>query len=416
MPGRSHDTWIIFSEELRGHVRSRFYQFFTLAVVVLFIIATVVVPIVHNRGQSSNGTAQQDLKRIGFVDESGLFAHLGGSDGPVGYFNRVQGLQAVARGDLDAFYVITPDYLQTGAVEEYAAFKGRFPSDPKGTEAFRQALVNGLVADKVEPAVATRVLNPASFERLRVESNASVSQLSPTAQAVGGLLVPMLFAGLLAFGLTVGSAYMVQTVSAEKESRLIEVVITSASPLSIMTGKLLALVAVGLAQAAVWIIAAALTVPRIFEAVAGPGAFTVSAGSWLIIIACYVTGYFITTTTAILLSAVAPSTREASRVGGWIPLLSFVPFWFMALILSQPDGLGARLFFYIPFIAPTGVLMRIAAGSDVSAWQIVVALLGVAVTAAMLLWVAARIFRAAILMRGQGISRHNLWAALRNPD
>jgi ABC-2 type transport system permease protein len=272
------------------------------------------------------------------------------------------------------------------------------------------------VAGNVEPAVATRILAPASFERIRVESGGAVSELTPTAADVGGLLVPMLFAGLLAFGLTVGSAYMVQSVSAEKESRLIEVIITSASPLSIMTGKLLALVVVGLVQAAVWIVAAALTVPRIFESVAGPGAFTVSAGLWLTIILCFVAGYFVTTTTAILLSAVAPSTRDASRVGGWVPLLSFVPFWFMALVLSQPDGLGARLFFYIPFIAPTGVLMRIAAGSEVAAWQIAVALVGVVVMAAVLLWVAARIFRAAILMRGQGISRHNLWMALRNPE
>lgn len=69
---------------------------------------------------------------------------------------------------------------------------------------------------------------------------------------------------------------------------------------------------------------AALTVPRIFDAVAGPGMFMTSVGAWLTIIACFITGYFVTTTTAVLLVAVAPSNREASWVGGLVPLLGSV--------------------------------------------------------------------------------------------
>jgi hypothetical protein len=32
------------------------------------------------------------------------------------------------------------------------------------------------------------------------------------------------------------------------------------------------------------------------------------------------------------------------------------------------------------------------------------------------LWISARMFRAASLMRGQNFSRHNLWAALRDAE
>lgn len=51
-----------------------------------------------------------------------------------------------------------------------------------------------------------------------------------------------------------------------------------------------------------------------------------------------------------------------------------------------------------------------------AAWQIVVAFAGVAVTASVVLWLAGRVFRAAILMRGQNFTGHNLWVALRDPD
>jgi ABC-2 type transport system permease protein len=408
------DTWIIFSEELRGHLRSRWYLIFTAAVVVLLIIAMIVVPLFQDNG--SPAAPQEDLSRIGYSDDSGLFGTLGGSAGPVKFDSRTAGLQAVAGGQVDSFYVIAADYLQTGRVEQYADFEGRFPSSPAGQGAFQTLLVQTLIAGKVDAGVAARVLDPTELESFRVNSNASVSDLTPAAEAAGELLVPTLFAALLGMGLAVGFGYMVASVAEDKESRLVEVVITSTSPWSIVAGRLLALLVVGLAQAAIWVIAAALTMPRIFNSFASGGDFTVSAGTWGVIVVAFVTGYLLTTALSIFIGAVAPSSREAGRLGGWIPVLGFAPFWFYGLLISQPDGVVARILSYFPLVAPTGVLLRSAAGGQMAAWQIVAALAGVAVTAAVILWLAARVFRAGILMRGQNFTGHNVWAALRDPD
>src|SRR5690606_21190984 len=157
--------------------------------------------------------------------------------------------------------VIKSDYLTTGRLEQYGRFAGRFPSNPDGEAIVRSLVIQGLIADRVDSAIAARVLAPADFENYQVGDDGTVSELPPTAQAVGGLLVPILFAGLLALGLSVGAGNMVRSISEEKESRLVEVVITSVSPSSFMAGKLLGLLVVSLAQAAVWIITAAITVP-----------------------------------------------------------------------------------------------------------------------------------------------------------
>ncbi len=416
MHGRAPDTWVIFSEELRGHLRSRWYLFFTVAVVVLLVVAMLVVPLFMDGEADSGGAsaAETDLSRIGFVDNSGIFSRPEGQPGPVRYDARAEGLQALARGEIDSLYVIPEDYLQSGRIEQYAEFEGRFPSNPGGESTFRAWLVQGLIAGKVEPAVLARVFAPADYEDYRVEKDGTVSEVTPTAVAVGGLLVPLLFAGLLGLGLAVGAGYMVQNVAEEKESRLVEVVITSTSPFSIMAGKLLALGTIGLTQAAVWIVTTALTIPVIFDRIAGAGEFTVSASLWATIIGCFITGYLLTTTLAIFLGAVAPSSREASRLGGWIPVVGFVPFWFVGFLLMQPNGLAARLLSYLPITAPTGILVRIGVGGDMAGWQIAASLAGVAATAAVFLWVSTRVFRAAILMRGQNFSRHNLWTALRS--
>jgi ABC-2 type transport system permease protein len=410
-------TWVIFSEELRVHLRSRWYLIFTALVVVLLVVAVLLVPRLSGGDDTSGGAASGDkLQRIGFVDQSGLFPNLQGAKGPVAYESMAAGLGAVAADKIDSLYLIPADYLQSGKVEQYAQFEGRFPTNPGAETTFRALLAQGLVAGRVDAAVTTRVLAPAEFENFRVLANGSAAELTPMAEEVGGMLVPMLFGILLGLGLAVGSGYMLQSVAEEKESRLVEVVVTSASPLSIMGGKLLALVASGLVQAAVWIVAAALMVPTMLSGIPGAGGYSIPAGLWVTIIICFIVGYLLAATLAIFFAAIAPSSREAGRIGGWIPVMSFVPFWFSGLLVLHPDGLAGELVSYIPLVAPTGVLLRLSAGGVMAAWQIAAALAGVALTSLVVLWISSRVFRAAILMRGQSFSRHNLWAALRDAD
>jgi len=236
---------------------------FTALVVLLLLIAMLLVPALTGGDGTAGAAAGQDFRRIGFLDESGLFGDLEGANGPAAFDSVTTGLKAVAAGEIDSLYVIPADYLQSGKVEQYGEFQGRFPTNPDGEASFRAVLVHGLVAGRVDPAVATRVLAPAQFENFRVQEDGTAAELTPMVEEIGGLLVPMLFAILLGVGLAVGFGYMMQSVAEEKESRLVEVVVTSASPFSIMGGKLLALVVAGLLQAAVWIITAALTtVPR----------------------------------------------------------------------------------------------------------------------------------------------------------
>ena len=226
-----------------------------------------------------------------------------------------------------------------------------------------------------------------------------------------------MFAALLGTGLAVGFSYMMQSVAEEKESRLVEVMVTSASPFSIMGGKLLALLTAGLVQAAVWVAAAAITIPVMLSGLTGGEDYTISAGLWAVIIGCFIAGYLLTANLAIFVAAIAPSAREAGRLG-WLdsPVLAFAPFWFTGLLMSQPNGLVAHLFTYIPFFAPTGILLCISAGSDLTAWQIALALTGTVVTSLLVLWVSGKVFRAAILMKGQTFTRRNIWAALRNEE
>ena len=416
MHGKSNTTWIIFAEEVRRHLRSGGYLFFTVVIALLMVAAVWIVPLIQEAISRDAPPSEVDLGRIGFVDNSGVLLGLEGQDGPFRYETRPEGLEAMEREGIDSFYVVADDYFESGKVEQYAEFKGRFPSNWIDEGAFRALLTTGLIAGQLDPDVMARVTEPADFENFRVEDDGSVSEVVPTAQAIGELIVPMIFAMLLMFGLIAGVGNMVTSISEEKENRLVELVITSAKPFSIMAGKLLALGVIGLTQTVVWIVVAAFTVPAMFDQIPNASELIIPASLLVIILACFITGYFLTATLAIFVGAVTNSAREASRMAPMVYMLGFMPLWLSGLLINQPDGLITRLLSYIPFTAPTGILIRISAGGEMTGSAIAAALGGVVATAILFLWVSARVFRGAMLMQGQSLTPRNLWTALRNAD
>jgi ABC-2 type transport system permease protein len=88
----------------------------------------------------------------------------------------------------------------------------------------------------------------------------------------------------------------------------------------------------------------------------------------------------------------------------------------IGLLMSQPDGTIAQILTYFPFTAPTMVMIRLGVGGGMSGGEIAAAMGIMAATSLLLLWVAARLFRAGILLSGQRIRPGNVWRALRYAD
>jgi ABC-type Na+ efflux pump permease subunit len=181
--GSSNATWIIFAEEFRRHIRSGGYIFFTVAIPILMIAAIWVVPLVQEAVSRDAPPSDVDLGRIGFVDNSGVLSGLEGHDGPFRYESRAEGLAALERGEIASLYVVAEDYLESGKVDQYAEFKGRFPSNWIDESVVRNLLTTGLVAGQLDPDVMVRLAEPADFENFKVEEDGTVSGLVPICYA-----------------------------------------------------------------------------------------------------------------------------------------------------------------------------------------------------------------------------------------
>ncbi|MBN2240191.1 MAG: ABC transporter permease [Dehalococcoidales bacterium] len=446
MLGIPGEVLTIFSEETRRHIRSGGYILFTAAIPVLMIIAMWVVPLIMNaisEDESSGSiTGEIKLERVGFTDFSGILSGVPEQEGLFRYDTFEEGIKAYKDKDIDTLYVIPENYLETGTVDQYAAFKPFWLGNPEAETAFRwlvlypqlkieeentvspellaeRAILEGQIAEQLSqanPDLPARIGEPAIYKNYQVEEDGSFSELAPTVQAIGEMIIPIVFAMLLTFAIMAGVGNIVTSISEEKENRIVELIITSASPFSIMTGKLLALGSIGLLQSLIWIIAAAFTIPEMFDQIPSAGELGISPGLMVTILGCYVAGYFLSTVIGILVGAVSSSTREASRTAPSINLVGFIPMWFMGFLIQSPDGFLIRLLSYIPFTAPSGILVRMGAGGSISGGEIAAALAGVVALGILFLWISGRVFRAAMLMQGQSFSPRNIISALRNAD
>jgi len=423
MRGPSRELRVIFAEEFRRQLRRPSFIVFTVLLAAMMLIAIPVTPLIVNlivddSPADTGVVVESPLERIGYVDMAGVLAGSESQDWPRLYDDRAEGIEAVQQGEIDTLFILPADYLESGEVEEYEpAGEGRNLWGSPAEWSFGDFLRYNLVAGQLEDDLLTRTLYPANFQRFEIEGNGAVSAEVTTAVEAGELIVPMLFGILLMIAVLTGSGALLRTIQEEKETRMVEMLVTSASPLSLMTGKLLALWSAGLIQIAVWVTVGAFAMPAVFHRIPGGGELTISGGLLATIALSFVLGYFLFSVLAMFIATVANSPQSSQQYTGLLSLLIGLPVWMIGLWMNvSPDHILAQIFTWFPFSAPTMLMIKPAMGSVMSFGEIAAVLALVAVTALLLLWVTARVFRAGILLSGQRITGRNVWMALRHAD
>ncbi len=156
-------------------------------------------------------------------------------------------------------------------------------------------------------------------------------------------MVPFMFSILLGMCIITGGQYLLQGVSEEKESRILESLLCALSPEDLLAGKLLGLGATGLTLVGVWMGAGvALGGPMMALAdVQLPPALLALA------VVYFLLGYLFYAGLMTGIGAVTNNMREAQQFAMMFTFANFVPFILLTTLLSKPDGplaVGLSLF------------------------------------------------------------------------
>lgn len=418
MPATLDGTRIVFGHEFWKQVGGKGFLIATLTVPVLLVVLWIAIPVVRgivedDGGDSAASTTANEADQSAAAKPIGIVVQT--TDLPLDfsqfpefrvYVETAVGLDDLRSGAIVELFIILPDYIATGRVEHY------YSDDAgEGRQQLRHILRDALLGETQSPEHRLRVLARPQFERFTVAEDGEVAAERGIAVAVS-FIVGQAFAIALIFTLIAYGTILLQTVSEEKENRMVEVLLTSASPLAIMTGKVLALGLAGLIQMSVWIAAVILIVPRFAGVIPDIGTIPIDLGFLFLVLAFYLAGYAIAAALMAGIGAATTSTSEAGPLSALAIIPLAVPFYAMPLFLSSADHWLVRFLSLLPITAATSMMLRLATG-NVASGEIALSLILMIVTAALLLWLASRIFRAGLLLYGQRMSLRAAWAALR---
>ena len=436
MPGLPYELRIIFAEEFRRQVRNKGFMFFTVLIVVVMVAAIPVTGFVVGLLEEAQdevvgeatapGQAEDDggvESTFGYYDPAGILPGAAKDESQLREFDsKEEGIEAVQRGEIDTLFLLPADYVETGRIEDYWTTRDRGPlwaNNGQAERRFRSFLEDALTYGRQFPPAVARAFDTGYFEQFDVEEESRAVEGSGgnVAQDVVELLALLLFGVLLMMAVMTGGGTIIRSVSEEKETRMVEMLITSASPMSILTGKLAAVVLAGLIHIAIWILVGAFATPAILDQLPVAAELTISTRSLVIVSFCFVLGYVLFSAFSMFVGTVVSSSAEGQRQTGLLSVLVGLPVWLVGLIINIPDFIVLKVLTYVPFTAPTMIMMRMAAGSELSNVEIATALAIVALSALVMTWISARTFSVGILLSGQRItSPRSLLAAIRGAE
>jgi ABC-2 type transport system permease protein len=315
-------------------------------------------------------------------------------------------------GAIADYYVVPADLASSGVVQHVQA------ADPGIGQLTTLESEGGLVAylirdallrqAGVDPATSARILQGVTVTTVTTEGD-QVSGLDVAA----GIAVPIVFVGLFMASIFITSGYLLQSVTEEKENRVIEIVLSSVPSMPLMAGKIIGLGGAGLTQVAIWIATALLALPLLSSQIPDVSGIEVDPALLVLALVYFVLGYLAYGAIFAAIGALAPGNREASQYSGFLGFFAAIPFILLSVFISDPQSLLVLALALFPLTAPTAMLLVLGI-SDTIPWQLVGAsLLSLTIFGVLATWVSARIFRATVLLYGVRPSLAQLVDAVR---
>lgn len=368
---------------------------------LLAIAAAVAIVVLSDRPE----------RAIGYVDEAGIVRPevalpLDTAERAIPlrpFADQAAARAAFAAGQVDAYVVIPPEYLDTGAVGVY----GRGGLSDSGDDSLRALLRGSLLADQPAERRA-RAADPLGELRYSTPAGGELTR----GQSALLFFFPFGFGLLFVIVTFSSSSYLLQAVVEEKENRTMEIVLTSVSPRQLLGGKALGLAGLGFTQALVWVLYAALLfgVGGIFFAPLR--GLSLPADVVLLALAAFVPGYLLLASIMVGIGAMVTSAQEGQQIASVATLLATLPFMLNWAIAASPNGPLAVALSLFPLSAPLALMLR-ASFTVVPPWQIAASLALLLGSAALAIVAAARIFRAGMLQYGKRLRVRALLRALR---
>jgi ABC-2 type transport system permease protein len=299
---------------------------------------------------------------------------------------------ALQAGDVEAVIAVPADLSSAGQVF-YKQQPDQFLQSIVGSAVV--ALRSHDLLSSIDPAALASAQTPPQAVALDPQSDADQARF--LFANIGAVLV---LVGIFSFGFTVLTG-----VVEEKQSRVVEVVLSTVRPRDLLMGKVLGIGVLGLFQLAVFMIAA-LIAARVTDRLVLP---ETTPAALLMLAVWFVLGYALYSTALGFLGALASRMEEASNASTPVTMVAMLSY-FVAIfaVLNDPNGTVATIATFVPPMAPFVVPLR-AAFDALPPWQLVVSIVLTLIFIYVLFSIGARVYAGAVLQTGGRIKLRDAW-------
>jgi ABC-2 type transport system permease protein len=388
--------------EYRRHVaRRRFVIALLMPLIMIVFIGAILTVIITLVDQADRGP-------IAYVDPAGALSQARAPADAVNTFVRVNSIdeaRSMLRGGTAiAAFALALDFGATRSAE--LMYWERRPSRDV-ERAFERFAATALLTNR-PPEIQQRIAQGPAFTFESSDRSRSTDEIG----LIAGFVIPILLGFLFIIALFSGAQYLLQAVIEEKENRTMEVIITSISPLQLMSGKVLGLAGVGLTQVMAWTSALLIVLGLASQRVPFLNAVRVEPGFIATALLMFVLEYLLFSALMGAIGSLVTSAKDGQSLSSPVILVAMTPWFFIPVFFIAPNGLIAVALSLFPLSAPLAMLLRYAA-APVPIWQVILAmvLLGGSVVGA--LWLASRVFRIGMLEYGKPVSLKAVWEGLR---
>ncbi len=275
--------------------------------------------------------------------------------------------------------------------------------------------------DQILADANVRVNSLQTLKNNEQEDDSGMERTSTTASWAMGLILGM----LLYFILIVYGQQVLQSVIDEKQTRVLDVMVTSCTPFELMMGKILGIAVVAALQIVIWAVlvigASAFIMPLIagqadMEAMTAAATAAASgsefsgvlakftsvsylAGLFLELLLYIVGGFLFYASMYAAIGSAVDTPQDAAQFNGIIMMPVIVAIMVMMSVMNDPNSTLVFWCSMIPFTSPIVMMARIPFGIPV--WQVAVSLVVLYISFVLMTWIAARIFRVGVFMHGK---------------
>jgi len=372
---RRRAIWLVARRELLERGRSRAFLL-SLVLSVAIIVARVFLPSLVGGGANAQHLGIVGTPAPGLVESIESTAKIVGIGLTIGRVaDQPAGEARLRDGSLDAVLLVPPD----GSTPTYVV-------KSRGNQLLQQVVAASFTTP---PQIAFRELEAADPNR----------DISFVFANIGVIL---LFISFFTFG-----SWVLTGVVEEKQSRVVEVVLSTIEPRDLLIGKVLGIGVLGLVQLVVMVtvgLGAGVATNRF-----SLPSTTASAVAMLLL--WFVLGYAFYSTALGVLGALASRMEEASNASSPVSFIAMGGYFFSLIVaLNDPAGTAARIATFIPPVSPMVVPLRAALGA-IEPWEIVASALLMVAAIWVLFVVGGRVYSGAVLQTGARMKLRDAWRA-----